>query len=416
MLTANQMRLLGPLPLTIGLFCCGFLFLFSGCTTYDSTRMVDRSAAGKRTGEFSLQAEVDELAEPLITSGESHSLAIGVLTADGTVHHFSYGPTNTVMPAAETIFEIGSVTKPFVANLLAILVQEGQLRYEDTVREILPADVKVSESLSDVTLYELVTHTAGLPLHPQPVAKWAYFLDFAFTGRNPYRYITRPYLYRYLRTCKVPPKMERQYDYSNFGYGLLGHLIEVKTGRPLPDLMTEKIFQPLHMRDTTFTLTPEQRGRLACGHAGDEPTFLRRHRPVADWDMGEIMRASGGLYSSTSDLLRFAGANLGMSGQALDAQLAATHAVQFDTPLQGITLAWAIERTAGGRASTISRIGVVAGYCAYLGMDTEKRVAVTVLGNNFNWTDKIGHKLLLRLGAETNAASGSRKVNAAAVP
>lgn len=376
----------------------------TGCATYDSARQVDRNLTALSSAPSNLQAAVDQLAKPLIESGESHSLSIGVLTTDGTTHHFGYAPDDESIPAKETIFEIGSVTKPFVAALLAILVQEGTLNYEDTVREILPSHVHVSDSIADVTLFELATHTSGLPLHPQPVAKWPYFLDFAFSGRNPYRYITRPYLYRYLRTCKVPPRSERHYDYSNIGYGLLGHLIEVKTGRSLPELMTEKIFIPLGMRDTTFTLTKEQRQRLARGHAGDEPTFIRRNRPMSDWDMGEIMRASGGLYSTASDLLRFAQANLGMAGQPIANQLATTHEILFETPLQGITLAWAVERMDGGRSSTISRIGVVGGYCAYFGMDTEKRVAVAVLGNNFNWTDKVGHKLLLRLG-ETNAIS-----------
>ncbi len=393
------MRLRGPFRQSVAILF--LVALVAGCTTYDSARQIERSASAPRSGKLSLRAEVDQLAEPLVASGESHSLSIGVLTADGRTHHFGYTQAHEQAPQSETIFEIGSVTKPFVANLLALLVQEGHLRYEDTVREILPANVAVSDSLGAITLYELVTHTAGLPLHPQPVAKWPYFLDFAFSGRNPYRYITRDYLYRYLRTCRVAPKSERQYDYSNIGYGLLGHLMELRTGRTLPDLMAEKIFRPLAMHDTAFTLSAEQRQRLARGHAGDEPTFVRRNRPMPDWNLGEIMRASGGLYSTASDLLKFAQANVGPPGHPLGTRLAATHPVLFDTPLQGITLAWAVER--GGRPTSLSRIGVVGGYCAYLGMDPKEGVAVAVLGNNFNWTDKVGHKLLLRLGSETNA-------------
>ena len=344
-----------------------------------------------------LKAEVDCLARPLVTNREVFNLAVGVLTSDGVIHNYSYG--RAPLPAPDTIFEIGSLTKVFVASLVALLVEEGQLRYEDTVRDLLPPTVKVSADVGRLTVFQLVTHTSGLPRQPNNLTQMRYFMDFVFAGRNPYSYITRRYLFRYLRYQRLEPTSEPIYSYSNLGYGLLGQLIEIKTGRSIPELVEEKICRPLNLRDTRFTLSGVQRKRLATGHVGDQPKFLRRNRPLRAWNQGEVMWASGGMYSTVNDLMTFARSNLGLLGGPLDARLAATHPVQIKTPTEDVTVGWVVNQYAAWDTSIHYMSGIFAGYSAYLGMDVRKRVAVVVLTSNFNWTDKIGHNLVLRLAA-----------------
>jgi len=384
------------------LLLVGTALLGTSCGTLSSRFVSDPTPSVQRLqAGGSIKAEVDRLAQPLIASGEIYSMAVGVLTPDGSIQNFGYGlsgrPGETGSPNGDDIFQVGSLSKLFVASVLAVLVDEGQLHYEDTIRSILPPEISLSKTVGDLTLQELVTHTGGLPRQPTDLTEMRYFARYLFTGRNLYGYIDKAYLYDYLRTCHIKPKEQRKYVYSNIGVGLLAHLIEIKTGRSLPDLVEEKICQPLKMRDTVFYLNAEQQKRLAVGHVGDQPKFIRRNTPTESWDMGEIMRATGGIYSTVNDLLIFARANLGLLNHPLEPRLAETHRVQLKTPDEDVALGWLINHFDNDRVTLFYKFGMVSGYNAYIGLNLDKRIAVVVLTSNFNWNDKIGHNLLLRL-------------------
>ena len=305
-----------------GWFRLGFclpvaLLVVTGCRTYSARHLEDPAPAVARLQVCgAIKSEVDCLAQPRIKSREAFGLAVGVMTPDGQVCTYGYGstglPDEAATPRGSTIFQIGSVSKLFIAALLAVLVDEGALRYEDTIRSILPPEVRLNEEVGKVTLYELATNTGGLPRQPFCPSQLKDFIAYLCTGRNVYAYFTKPYLYRYLRRTHIKPKEQREYVYSNIGYGLLAHLIEVKTGRSYAELLEEKICRPLGLHDTTFVLNAEQQQRLAVGHAGEQPRFLPRGTPMRPWDMGDIMRPSGCLYSTVNDLMVFARANLGL--------------------------------------------------------------------------------------------------------
>jgi CubicO group peptidase (beta-lactamase class C family) len=345
--------------------------------------------------------EVTELAQPLVSSGELYGLAVGMLTPDGSTRTYGYGssglPDRPPAPDGDTLFQIGSISKLFMAALLVILVEEGQMHYEDTVRSILPAEVVLSADVGELTLYELVTNMGGLPRQPQTLTQLRTFMGYLFTGHNPYGYLNKSYLYKYLRHHRLKPKGKRDYVYSNIGYGLLAHLIEVKTGRALPDLIAEKICRPLGMKDTVFVLDADQQKRLAVGHVGGQPCFWRPSTPLPTWDLGEIMRGVGGLYSTVNDLLTFAKSNLGLLQHPLDPLLASMQRIQLETSVEGVAYGWLIDHYDPGRLEIIYKHGMVSGYSAYIGMNPSTRTAVVALSNSYRWDDKIGHNLILRL-------------------
>jgi CubicO group peptidase (beta-lactamase class C family) len=293
-----------------------------------------------------------------------------------------------------------------------MLVEEGRMSYQDTVRGILPPDVSVSAEVGQLTLHELVTHTAGFPRQPNNAIQTRYLINYLFTGKNLYGYITKPYLYKYLSTCRLTPKGRRHYVYSNIGTALLAQLIEIKTGQTLPALIEEKICRPLNLSDTGFALSAEQKRRLAEGHAGDQPKFMRRGAPVAAWDMGEVMRNSGGLYSTVNDLLAFAKANLGSLDNPLTPILASTHRAPFKTPAQDVALGWLVNYFDDGRLTVLYKDGMASGYSAYIALDAEHRAAVVVLCNTFNWNDKVGQNLIVGLALALESGSPAMQLSA----
>lgn len=372
------------------------------CGTLSSRIVADPapSAARLKNGG-SLEREAALLVRPLIEKGELDSAVVGIVTADGRMQSFGYGPARPASgPAAvggSDLFQVGSVSKVFLAAVLAVLVEEGALRYEDTVGEIMPPDARLSEDLRGVTLHDLVTHTSGLPRQGLGLEPFRHLIRYVFTGRNLYAYLDRDYFYEYLRTCRIDRKDKNKYRYSNIGAALLAHLLEIKTGKSYPELAREKIFDPLNMRDTVFELDDARRPRLAAGHAGHQPLFVRRHTVIEPWDMGAIMNPVGGLYSTADDLLLFARANLGRQGNALEKALERAQTIQLSTPAEDVTRGWVVNYFNEGRTPLHYRHGMASGYSAYLGFNKEKDAAVVVLGGTFTWEDKIGHNLLLRL-------------------
>ena len=306
-------------------------------------------------------------------------------------------PASRHVPDKNTIFQIGSVSKLFTASLLELLVQEGKINYSDTVRDILPENVELSADASKINIYELVTHTSGLPREPSTLKQFRSFLNYEFTGQNLYNYMDKAWLFNYLKTCKIKNKSHK-FIYSNIGYGLLGYLIEVKTGKSFQDLIVEKIFSPLHMIDTTFLLSQEQQGRQAMGHVGDQPYLMKRNSPLKPWDMGEIMAPSGGLYSTVTDLLIYAKHTLAMEDSPLDPILVeTTEPMVHQDDGEVSALGWTLSESGDDHTKITYKHGMISGYSAYMGMDMSKKIAVVVLCSSFNWNDKIGLNLLLRL-------------------
>ena len=359
----------------------------------------------------SIQTEADNLVKPLLASGEVYGMVVGVVTPDGKTQTFGYGrtggPGDANPPDGNSLFQIGSLSKLFTETLFVRLMQEGRLRYDDTVRGILPTNIPVSVDAGRLTLYQLATHTSGLPREPFTLGQLHSFVDYMITGRNLYAHLTVPYLLEYLRDCHPRPKEPGEYVYSNFGAGLLAYLIQQKTGRPATDLIVEKICRPLNMTNSVFTLDPGQQNRLTVGHVGNQAWGKSANHPLAPWDMGDLMQPVAGMYSTANDLLIFAKANLGLLPTPLAAALAATHQEQVKTARGGESLGWIIYKYDPEQQTITFKDGVLSGYCAYIGLNLDTRTAVVVLANKFSWDEKVGMNLLLRVSG--SCVSGQMK-------
>ena len=191
---------------------------------------------------------------------------------------------------ARSVFEIASLTKVFTALLLADAVTRGEAGLDDPLQAYLPAGVRAPTfDGRAVTLTDLATHTAGLPLRPiglsappDAVNKYAgYSLDQLWSDVPRYRLDRAP---------------GSRFEYSNVGFALLGQGLARRLGRPFPQLLRERITAPLGLADTRFGEDPAWGRRRATGHDIDL-------QPIGPTDFGALNPA-GGLRATAHDLLR----------------------------------------------------------------------------------------------------------------
>lgn len=338
---------------------------------------------------------VDQAVEPVIGWRESVGIVVGALTKDGP-QVYAYGkvggPRNEALNG-DSVFEIGSIGKVFTGSLLAEMVAQGELRLTDSPGVFLPAGAPVpAYRNTPMTLLDLATHTAGLPRRPTNLKPKA--------ESDPYADYTVPQMYRFLAEYQLASLPGTQYEYSNIGFGLLGHVLSLKAGVSYEDLVLQRICAPLGMSSTRLRLPPALRARLARGHN-------RRGEPVPAWRIPEALAGAGGFHSTVNDLLKFVAANLDLTPGPLqqamrDAQLPRR---KTGSEMMSSGLGWQIVRRHG--LEIIGHNGVTGGYASYLGFIRQQRVGVVVLAN-FALDDdaaELGFRLLEQLSA---AAEGSR--------
>jgi CubicO group peptidase (beta-lactamase class C family) len=153
---------------------------------------------------------------------------------------------------SDTIFEIGSITKTFTILLLMDAVERGEMKPDDPVEEYLPDGIKVPEfNAKKITLLCPETYTSGFDFNPDNVR------PARVRGKNPFADYTPTQLYHFLSRCKWTREPVKTWGYSNFGIGLLGHVMELKTGKDFGTLAKERICKLLEMDSTGVALTPE---------------------------------------------------------------------------------------------------------------------------------------------------------------
>ncbi len=191
----------------------------------------------------------------------------------------------------DTRFNLGSMNKMFTAVAVARLAEQGKLRYTDTVGAHL-GDYPQKEVAAKVTIHHLLTHTGGTGdiFGPQ-------FGPNIEKLRNPADYLA-------LYGSRAPAfEPGARFAYSNYGFVLLGAIIEQVTGKSYYDAIRELVYVPAGMKRSDSFWKNEDTPNLAKGYTGPERKDNYDSRP---------MRGSpaGGGYSTVEDLERFAAAVL----------------------------------------------------------------------------------------------------------
>jgi D-alanyl-D-alanine-carboxypeptidase/D-alanyl-D-alanine-endopeptidase len=244
------------------------------------------------------------------------------------------------------------------------MVQREELALNDPIAKYLPDGVKVPERGGRViTLKDLSTHTSGLPRLPTNFSP----KDPA----NPYADYSVEQMYQFLSGYTLTRDIGAQYEYSNLGGGLLGHVLARRAGMDYEALVRSRITAPLKMSSTAITLSPELKLRLATGHN-------ERLIPVSNWDFPTLAGA-GAIRSTANDLLDFLAVPLGYTTSPLAPSFERMLSVRMPTGQPGVdvALAWHIFTTGG----LIWHNGGTGGYRSFMGYDPKTRVGVVVLSN-----------------------------------
>ncbi len=316
-------------------------------------------------GEGSLlEPGLQELAE-LLPPVEAAGAVVGVIGDAGETLAAVGNPAFT----AETLFEFGSVSKVFTAILLAWLAEEGDLGLQDPVNTHLPAAAR-NPQWDVVTLEHLATHTAGIPRLP-PNFKPATKL-LPGKANDPYATFGERKLWEGIqRTEAVDPGT--RWEYSNFGYAVLGIVLFERTGRSYADLARERLFEPLGMKSAT----------VAGWGAGDiAPPLTRKGKAGAHWNLNSFTSA-GGARGSVRDGLAFVRASL---HACREDTLEARANCRTQRPVKARTedgnpvgFGWIL--SVGPRGPILWHNGGTGGYHTFLGFDARAKTGVVILSN-----------------------------------
>lgn len=214
-------------------------------------------------------------------------LALTIIQNGKAIKSAAYGLANlelNVPVTAETVFEIGSITKQFTAAGILLLAQEGKLTVDDKLSQHI---ANAPDSWKAVTLRHLLTHTSGIK---------------SYTGLDGFeltRHLTQA---QFLKTLGVQP-LEFQpgasWKYSNSGFSLLGYVIENVSGENYWHFMSERIFKPLGMSRTTDRMPGRIIPNRADGYEQTNHVLINR-----DYDLTDVFSA-GAIASTVGDLAKW---------------------------------------------------------------------------------------------------------------
>ena len=231
-----------------------------------------------------LRAAVDATILPLMAEHGIPGMSVGV-TVDGKAYSFQYGLASkeqSIPVDADTLFELGSNSKPLAATLASYAQVQGKLRLDDHPGKFMP---QLKDSAIDkAMLLHLGTYTAGGLPQQFPAALTSRAAD------------------DYFRNWKADAAPGTQRRYSNPSLGLFGHLTALAMGASFEDAMEQQLLPQLGMRSTFIRIPAERMKHYAWGH--DSAGKPARMRPEP------MYQASYGFVSTADDMIRLVQANL----------------------------------------------------------------------------------------------------------
>jgi CubicO group peptidase (beta-lactamase class C family) len=332
---------------------------------------------------------------PLLLEKYGVPAAAWAVLHDGQVVDGAAGVLNKetgVEATADSVFQIGSVTKLWTSTLVMQLVDEGKVDLDEPVRTYLP-DFRIAdeEAAAEITVRQLLNHTSG-------------FEGDIFTDTGPGDDCIEKYLGVLTEVPQLFPPGE-QFSYNNAGYCVLGRLVEVLREKTYDNCLREHLFAPLGLTHAATGPYDAIMFRAAMGHIELEPGTGFQPAPV--WALARSNSPAGAMLSMRPrDLVTFAQMHLSDGKAADGTQVLAPgtatrmQAREVDLPYLGVMGdSWGLgfERFDTPTGALIGHDGSTIGQNAFLRMVPEGGVAVALLTNGGDtlslYHEVVGHVL-----------------------
>lgn len=292
------------------------LFIPSG---YSSTNLIEVSP--DQVGMSSARLKKIDTEFNGFIEREELSGAVTLVTRRGKIAHFkAYGYRDLESKSSmedDTLFRMFSMTKPVTAVAALILVEDGKILLSDPVSKYLPefknikvlieekdGEIITVPSGSEMTIQQLCMHTSGigyglLPSRSPTLAKKLEDADI-FNPRNP--------LKNAIETMASFPLLHQPGTTWEYGASLdvLARVVEVVSGKPFEEFLKERLFGPLEMDDTGFSVPEDQWDRMASLYTHEDGNITRSMRFEDYYKIGIHHGGGSGLISTTMDYTRFA--------------------------------------------------------------------------------------------------------------
>jgi CubicO group peptidase (beta-lactamase class C family) len=262
------------------------LVAISGCDTHSRARTDDPFADAR--------SEIEKLME---TEGIS-AYQVAVARGDRILYSEAFGIANVqneIPTRTDTMFQVASISKPFVSTALMMLVERGLIALDTPVNAVLagPELVAYRGDASNATIARLLFHTTGLPYGYYHAGK-----DVPAEKRRTARDL--------IELCgALATEPGTRYEYTNIGYDLLGEILEETAGENINGFIAREIIAPLGLKRTRFFRSPPPAEQVATQNTPEGVV------PI-------VFDAEGfsHLYSTAEDLVRFGMFHLGTLPEA----------------------------------------------------------------------------------------------------
>ena len=308
--------------------------------------------------DAAVKARLDQVAASY-TNNNAFMGTVLVVEGDRVLLNKGYGMADLEWGnanAPDVKFRLGSVTKQFTAALVLQLQDEGKLKIEDPVSKYLP---DAPAAWAKITVAELLGHTSGIP-------SFTGLKEFPVWSMSPHTTDEELALFR-----DKPLEFEpgSKFEYSNSNFEVLGAIVEKVSGKKYGNLLRERIFDPLEMKDSGLDndqlILPKRAQGYMPGNGG--LVLARSESMTVPW-------AAGSIYSTTGDLLKWEHGLFGGKVMSADALK------QMSTPRKGnYGLGVFVENKDG--LEVVSHDGGIEGFNTHLAYVPERRIAVIVLSN-----------------------------------
>lgn len=343
-----------------------------------------------------------EHVEKLLDLWEVPGLAVGVVKDGQAVYMNGFGNRDVeqgLEVTPQTLFAIGSVSKPFTSLAVGMLVDAGELDWDTPVIDYLP-DFRLHDEYATLhaTPRDLLAHRTGLPGHYMMIAATPF---------------AREEIFRRLRHLEPTAQFREVYQYNNLMYLTSGYLVGRVSGGTWEDFITERVFKPLGMKRSTFR-------RIGVTDLDNValPYEKRRGQVVTIPVPANVAAApAGGIISSAEEMVEWLKLylNQGRAGKrqvVSPSVLKEMHTPQMPIryapqaaqgPLEAYGLGWTIRPYRGHYL--VHHGGWLDGYVCWVSMMPDDNIGVVVLSNKGNqllplWLNYHIYHRLLDLGED----------------